>query len=480
MRRRILFTIVALCLTGTLLSQSFRKGPYLLYPNDNTKMTVLWQLDATAASQISWGTTQSYGNTLTVSEYGADHQFKETLTGLTPATKYYYKVEVGSTVKTGTFNTAPTASEKNLTFYIYGDTRSHPEVQNNVTGRIITEINSNPTSQTFCLITGDCVTHGRVENDWQQQFFNTAYTNNGTLKSMLPYLLARGNHENYNAIYSNGKATVFYKYWPYSFASGSTDGDDMYYSFDYGPVHIAVIDQYDNGSYNPAKLSSTQLSWLQNDLASSDKSWKFILLHEPGWSAKYTSVSREHGNNTDVQQNIQPLCVQYGVQAVFGGHNHYYAHCLVNNVHHFTLGGGGAPLYTPSHTSGGIIVYAEKTYHFMKVKIENNTATLTAIRPDGSVVETTHLIITDIHSNSASDSPVTIFPNPSTNGLFTIKTSGTSLGRIEVLNSLGQQLFTKMANTAKTEIDLTGYGKGIYFVGTTVNGNKLYRKIMVN
>ena len=34
-----------------------RKGPYLIYPNVNTQMTVLWQLDATtSSSNIAWGT----------------------------------------------------------------------------------------------------------------------------------------------------------------------------------------------------------------------------------------------------------------------------------------------------------------------------------------------------------------------------------------------------------------------------------------
>lgn len=116
----------------------------------------------------------------------------------------------------------------------------HPEVQNTVTDRILTEINNEPLSQTFCLITGDCVNTGGVENDWQDQFFNPSYINSSELKLMVPYILARGNLENYNANYNSGNATVFYKYWPYTYASGSTNGDDMYWSFDYGPVHIAV------------------------------------------------------------------------------------------------------------------------------------------------------------------------------------------------------------------------------------------------
>lgn len=476
MKKTFVLTIITIFLTGTLLAQTFRKGPYLLYSGNNTEMTVLWQSDVSTSSQISWGTTQSYGNSQTVTEYGTDHQFKIILSGLSPGTKYYYKVQVGATLKNETFITTPLATEKNISFYIYGDTRAHPEVQNSVTGRIITEINNDTASQSFCLITGDCVTHGRTENDWQNQFFNATYQNNEILKSSLPFMIARGNHENYNANYNNGFATVFYKYWPYLFASGSTNGDKMYYSFDYGPVHIAVLDQYDNGSYNPAQVSSTQLSWLQTDLANTNKPWKFILLHEPGWSAKYTSRS-EHGNNADVQNNIQPLCVQYDVQAVFGGHNHYYAHCLVNGVHHFTLGGGGAPLYNPSHTSGGVIVYAEKTYHFMKVKIENNDAILTVLRPDGSVVETINLTLPlGIAANPLSDNPIKVYPNPSADGMFTIETK--SNGFFSVNTLMGQTLFTKNSGSQKTEIDLSDYPKGIYSIEFFTHGKIYYKKVI--
>ena len=223
---------------------------------------------------------------------------------------------------------------------------------------------------------------------------------------------------------------------PYNFASNSTNGDDMYYSFDYGPVHIAVVDQYDNGSYSPAKLSSVQLNWLQNDLAFSNKTWKFILLHEPGWSAKYTS--REHGNNIDVQNNIQPLCMQYDVKAVFGGHNHYYAHCKVDSVNHFTLGGGGAPLYNPSHTSGGVIVYAEATYHFMKVQITGDTAVLTAIKPDGSIIETTNLHIPTSGLNENIADKIKVYPNPS-DGIINIQFSGFSNADLHLYDMSGRE-----------------------------------------
>jgi hypothetical protein len=38
-----------------------QKGPYLIYPDTNTEMTVLWQTDETPGnSMVEWGTTTAY------------------------------------------------------------------------------------------------------------------------------------------------------------------------------------------------------------------------------------------------------------------------------------------------------------------------------------------------------------------------------------------------------------------------------------
>ena len=88
-----------------------RKGPYLIYPNNNTQMTVLWQLDVTAGCTIAWGTDTTYSTgSAGTTEYGTDHQHKYNITGLTPGTKYYYRVTAGSNNWTGNFYAAP-ASE---------------------------------------------------------------------------------------------------------------------------------------------------------------------------------------------------------------------------------------------------------------------------------------------------------------------------------------------------------------------------------
>ena len=391
---------------NTNFAQSIKKGPYMIYPNDNSKMTILWQLSSTTTSTLSWGTTTSYGTDQVVNEYGTDHQFKYTITGLMPSTKYYYKVHFGSTDFTGSFTAAPNSNATVVKFLAYGDTRTYFEDTNDVTGRMLTEVSIDADYQTFSLHVGDWVNVGKSENDWTTQFFSRtgASSNNLDFHSKVPLMGVRGNHENYTPSKGSEFATVYYKYFPYTFASGSTNGDDMYYSFDYGPVHIAVLDQYDGNPYQ-SSIGSVQKTWLENDLANSNKPWKFVMVHEPGWSASSTTKS-EHPNNTDVQNVIQAICIQNGVQVIFGGHNHYYAHSLKDGVHHFTIGGGGAPLYSPSYTSGGVVQYAEATLHFMKIEVNDKNATLTVVRPDGSIVETINLTIPVLDPTSFSASSI--------------------------------------------------------------------------
>ncbi|RUM69954.1 MAG: hypothetical protein DSZ09_05030 [Sulfurovum sp.] len=149
-----------------------------------------------------------------------------------------------------------------------------------------------------------------------------------------------------------------------------------YYSYDYGPVHFTIIDQFADYS-----KGSKQYNWIKHDLENSVKKWKILLLHMPGWSAG------GHSNNSDVQSLIQPLCVNNNVQMVIAGHNHYYARAVVDTVQHITSGGGGAPLYHPNSNADNIIK-TDKSYHFLKIDINENIMHVSVIRSDGSIVET--------------------------------------------------------------------------------------------
>jgi hypothetical protein len=120
-----------------------------------------------------------------------------------------------------------------------------------------------------------------------------------------------GNHEFYSKIYFNRFAM---------------QGNEEWYSFDYGPVHVAVLNT-DTSFLTavspepfPADVGpgSVQYNWLEEDLSRvPDGQWKVVVLHRPPYSCS------EHGNATDLQP-VTELFDRYGVDVVFCGHDHSY------------------------------------------------------------------------------------------------------------------------------------------------------------
>ncbi|MDD5134038.1 MAG: metallophosphoesterase family protein, partial [Phycisphaerae bacterium] len=338
-----------------------KKSPYLLYPGINTQMTVLWQVDATGICNIAWGTSTSYSSgNVNTTEYGSDHQHKYNITGLTPGTKYYYRVTMGSTSRTGSFRAAPASNATSVKFFMYGDTRTRGGSNSSVCAQMISSYSADSAYQTMVLHAGDWVS-GDNETAWNNEWYN--WSNVIAATANMPFMGCAGNHE--------GVGTVFEKYHPFPFVAAH------YYSYDYGPVHIAVVDQY-----TAYTVGSTQYNWLENDLNNSTKLWKIIILHQPGWSCGGGAP-----NTVAVQNIIQPLCVDYDVSIVLCGHNHYYARALVNGVHHLTDGGGGAPLHTPLSGQPYIVTYTQ-SLAVSKVAISGNTLTCTTVDSDGSTLDT--------------------------------------------------------------------------------------------
>jgi predicted phosphodiesterase len=362
MKRLIIMSLV-ICLSTGVANAAMRKGPYMLYTGVNDEMMVLWQLDTTQACTLEWGedTTYSSGSVQTA-EFGADNQHEYVITNLTPGVKYYYRV-TESVSHTGSFTAAPADVDVgNVKFMAYGDTRTQANRHDEVAGAMISAYTADPDFQTITLLSGDW-TNNDSENDWTTQFFPRNWSNLLEFQANMPINGCIGNHE--------GAGNNFSKYWPYPYVSG------FYWSFDYGPVHIAVVDQYHSGGYAPA---STQYIWLEDDLSTTTKEWKIILLHQPGWGGG------THGNTTAVQNYIQPLCETYGVDFVIAGHNHNYVRAVVNGVQHITAGGGGAPLYAVNLGMPNVVA-GESTHHFCTIDIQGYDLYFEAVRTNGTLID---------------------------------------------------------------------------------------------
>jgi hypothetical protein len=441
----------------TTEASDFVKGPYLLYPADNTKMMLIWQTLSTNTCTVDWGTDETYssGSKPTV-EYGTAHQHKITLDGLTAGTKYFYRVTTNNaSTKTSNFISGAADTASVVSFYAYGDTRTYPTTHNAVAKKIIDEINLNPKSQSLIIMSGDIVETGNTESSWTNEFFLPTYTSIQEMLSKLPYLASMGNHE--------GQGLLFGKYFPYPmYASGR-----YYYSFDYGPVHFTVLDQY-----TPYTTGSAQYTWLENDLAASTKPWKIILDHEPGWTA---NGSGAHSNNTTVQTLIQPLCVKYGVSFIISGHNHFYSRASVGNVMHITSGGGGAPLYNIASQQN--ILKMDKSNHFCKLDINKNVLNFTAERSDGSIIETFDYVSTvsdviDVKQNKLFDS----FSAYSKENSIIILNKLNLKGFYTVYDNWGQEIVQKELAEISNKVTLKVHG--VYYIRIHAEDSFIVKKVI--
>lgn len=90
------------------------------------------------------------------------------------------------------------------------------------------------------------------------------------------------------------------------------------YSFDYGNVHILVLDS------NPytSPLDSELLPWLINDLKSSKSDWKIVSFHHPGFN------SNAAHNDDQLMRLLSPIMEELNVDMVLSGHVHNYQRTL--------------------------------------------------------------------------------------------------------------------------------------------------------
>ncbi len=341
------------------------KGPDLIYTGSNTAMKILWQWTANTSFRVDWGTTNAYGfSSPAVSTYDPqNHLYAYTISSLTPGTQYFYRVVVSNQDATGSFFTAPDQNATDVKFISYGDDRSNPNIHNAIAGQVDQLFQADPGYQTLNLVVGDLVANGNSDTLWTSELFSPSLTNIRTELANISDLPILGNHE--------GSGSLFLRYFPMPFVA------DGYWSFDYGPMHVVMLDQY--VSYG---AGSPEYNWVKNDLAATTKKWKVVAIHEPGWSA-----NGGHPNNATIQSVYEPLFEQYQVALVVAGHNHYYARAMVNGIPELTVGTGGAPLHTPASGQPDIV----KTYKgngYAKFAISGSTLTGWFISTNRSPIDT--------------------------------------------------------------------------------------------
>jgi acid phosphatase type 7 len=169
-----------------------------------------------------------------------------------------------------------------------------------------------------------------------------------------------GNHE-----YESAGATPYYDY--FGVAAGTRGAG--YYAFTEGPWRvIALNSEIAMGSGSP------QLAWLRTELQTNPTACTLAYWHRPLFS------SGPNGSNPDTQP-LWRVLMEFGADVVLNGHEHMYERFApqdsdgrlntTKGIRQFTVGTGGAHLYTPLAGSPNSEIRA-KAYGILRLTLTTN------------------------------------------------------------------------------------------------------------
>jgi MYXO-CTERM domain-containing protein len=303
---------------GAHAEQLVRK-PYLQIVSP-TSATVVWTTDVAADSLVRYGSSPS-SLTQSAPLAASVTQHEVALSGLSPATRYYYSVgSAGGTLAGGDathyFETAPTTgTKKKLRAWIVGDSGTGDSNQDAVRDAMLSFVGHDRPD--LFLHMGDMAYSSGTTAQFTQNFF-AAYA---TVLENTPVWPTMGNHEGLSAN-SNTQSGPYYTAYVLpkaAEAGGVASGTEAYYSFDYANVHFIVLNSHDI----PNGPGSAMLTWLTADLAATTQDWLIAYFHHPAYT-KGTHNSDTEGQLIAMRQNVLPVLEAGGVDLVLAGHSHIY------------------------------------------------------------------------------------------------------------------------------------------------------------
>jgi hypothetical protein len=306
--------------SGQLPPPVTTRGPYLQKLTAGS-IAVRWRTDAASNSTVQFGPTTSYGATVTDPSSTTEHIMN--LTGLTPASRYYYSVGTTDYVLQGDTNnnfiTAPlTGTAVPVRIWVTGDFGNNSASQDNVRNAYMNYPGANATNLWLWL--GDNAYNSGTDAEYQTNVFNHYPTQ---LKKF-PLYPSPGNHDyantGYQAAATLGTGFPYFNIFSVPQAGeggGVPSGTPKYYSYNYGNIHFISLDSY--GALNSA--SSPMYQWLSSDLAANTLRWVIAYWHHPPYT-KGTHNSDTDTELSNMRTNIIPLLESYHVDLVLCGHSH--------------------------------------------------------------------------------------------------------------------------------------------------------------
>ncbi len=199
-------------------------------------------------------------------------------------------------------------------------------------------------------------------------------------------------------------------------------GNERYYDYVEGPVHVFVINS-DGNEPDGNDVGSVQANWLQAGLAAATEPFKLVMFHHPAYS------SGSHGNNDWMQWPF----AQWGATAVLSGHDHDYERLSVGGLTYFVDGVGGAELTPLVNIDPSVSKYQlAGSYGAMQVNVSGTAMTFDFYTDDGVLQDRYTLDPTNARNDVTLTASDPSAAEPSDNGTFTLTRAGSTTNALVV------------------------------------------------
>ena len=386
-----------------LLSSESRYIRQIVAQDNSISRTIMWQSDNSEADAVieyrlvGDEHTQTIGATdKAFTDDGSTTYIHEaTLTGLTPNTKYEYRVGYSNDRRSDWYS-LETAGASVYDVLIYPDSQSGDYSQWEEIVR--SSALRNPRTALYISM-GDLVDNGEQAYQWR-----TWLNSIKPLSANVPLATTLGNHEMYTLDWKMREPYAYLNYFGVP-PNGNETFNRRYYSYDFGDVHYVVLDTMlyesnheDNHDTHHPDLYDAQVQWLRQDLAANTKKWTVVLMHRDPFQYAFNRP----GANRDVGFNeegvlFMPIFDEFNVDLVLSAHLHSYRNR--GHVRNFDRDASG-PLYILTGIAGDarrpnwkehpLDVYVapdRDKNNYMTMTVTPNKLIVKAFLPDGAQLD---------------------------------------------------------------------------------------------
>lgn len=466
------------------------------------------------------------------------------LSGLSGNTRYFYRVRYKKTTSAN-FLISPeytfhTQREKGSTYRFTIESDEHLYDKKGVRSMYQVTLQNQALDQPdFMLTLGDIFGDDHYPTTITSEELDALHKDYrpylGSICHSIPLFVCLGNHEGENDYYLNQTppnnlavwATQWRKYYypnpePDNFYSGNTDNEPYgignpqnYYAWIWGDALFVVLDVYryqNSASPKPQSwdwtLGKKQYDWLRNTLESSTAKFKFVFAHHNRGQGRggiipsklfewggYNSDGKTWGfdiNRPGWGKPIHQLFKDNGVNIFFQGHDHLFAHEVLDGVHYQSV-----PMPSDSTYLIGKLANADAyisdtldgTGH-IRVTVSDPCVTVDYVKaylPKDTLGEHKNreigfryqvgCTITGIeeYDEGIPEELVQVYPNPVTNKIYLRFKQEPRLFETSLFTLLGEKVLTGRSMA----LDAAHLPNGMYFLLIEYENRRIIKKVLL-